>query len=330
VLMGKVNPSGKLAETFAMQLEDYPSMPYFPSGPKTVEYREGLYVGYRYFDKVHKPVLFPLGYGLSYTSFEYSSVTLSSHRIGDLEDLKASVWVRNRGKVAGAEIVQLYVRDTSATIFRPEKELKGFEKVFLLPDEEKRVEFTLDKRSFAYYNVNIADWHVESGDFEILIGASSVDIRATANVWVESSQPEVAVPDLRAQAAVYYQPPANNFAVDAATFQTLYGKALPSNHREPGEQYNVNTPLGDLKNNFIGRRLYNQIQDGMSKMLGAENNEANRRMMEKMLDDMPLRNLMMFSGGRLSNNLVNALLLMMNRKYIPGVFKLASVLIKKT
>jgi beta-glucosidase len=329
VLLGKVNPSGKLAETFAHKLEDHPSTHYFPSGPKTVEYREGLYVGYRYFDKVKKTVLFPFGYGLSYTSFVYSGLNLSSQRISDQEELNVSIRVRNTGKVAGAEIVQLYVRDTSTTIFRPEKELKGFQKVALQPGEEKQVEFTLDKRAFAYYNIGIADWHVESGTFDILIGASSVDIRAAGNVWVESSQPEVVVPDLRASAGIYYNPPAENFVVDTATFQALYGKALPTNQRQPGEKHTINTPLSDLKDNFIGRKLYDTFAKSMGEVFGAQDNEANKLLVTKMLDDLPLRNLMIFSGGKFSEKMVNALLLLMNGKVIPGVIKLVGAMAKK-
>jgi beta-glucosidase len=329
ILLGKVNPSGKLAETFAHHLEDYPSTRYFPSGPKTVEYREGLYVGYRYFDKAKKPVLFPFGYGLSYTSFAYSDLALSSQRISDQELLRVSIRVRNTGKLAGAEIVQLYVSDASATTFRPDKELKDFQKVFLQPGEEQQIEFFLEKRAFAYYNTQIKDWHVESGTFEILIGASSTDIRATGSVWVESSQPTVVVPDLRSSAGIYYTPPAENFVVDTATFQALYGKALPTNQRLPGERYTINTPLGELKNNFIGQKLHASIYKSMSKMLGAEDNEVNKRMMVRMLDDLPLRNLMLFSGGKLSEKLVNALLLLMNGQLIQGSAKLVIALVKK-
>jgi len=329
VLLGKVNPSGKLAETFAHKLEDHPSTRYFSSGPKTVEYREGLYVGYRYFDKTKKPVLFPFGYGLSYTSFAYSGLNFSSQRISDQDELRVSIRVRNTGTVAGAETVQLYVRDTSSTIFRPEKELKGFQKVTLQPGEETRVEFTLDKRAFAYYNINIADWHVESGAFDILIGASSADIRAAGNVWVESSQPEIAVPDLRANAAIYYAPPTENYVVDTATFQGLYGKELPSNQRQPGEKHTINTPMSDLKDNLIGRKLYDTFAKSMSKMFGGHDNETNRRMIAKMLDDLPLRNLMIFSGGQLSERLVNALLLIMNGNLIKGSIKLVGAMIKK-
>jgi len=170
---------------------------------------------------------------------------------------------------------------------------------------------------------------VESGTFEILIGASSADIRAAGNVWVESSQPEVVVPDLHASLAIYYNPPAENFTVDAASFKALYGQELPSNQRQPGEKHTINTPLSDLKDNFIGRKLYANITKQFNQVLGTQDNEANKRMVSKMMDDLPLRNLMIFSGGKLSEKLVNALLHLMNGQTIPGLVKLVGAVVKK-
>lgn len=173
LIYGKVNPSGKLAETFPVHEDDYLGSKYFRMGPRTVEYREGVYVGYRYYDSANKLVKYPFGYGLSYTSFEYSNLRLSANAINEGDPFTVTFTVKNVGKVAGAEIAQLYVSDVESTLYRPTKELKGFKKVFLQPGEEKDVEISLDSRAFAYYNVAINDWHVESGDFKILVGASS-------------------------------------------------------------------------------------------------------------------------------------------------------------
>ena len=186
VLFGKVNPSGKLAETFPVKLSDNPSYLNFPGEGDTVRYSEGIFVGYRYYEKKDMQVRFPFGHGLSYTDFEYSNITLSSEEIGQHDILTVTVTVKNTGKYEGKEIVQLYVRDTHSSVVRPEKELKGFEKVHLRPGESKRVVFKLDWRAFAYYNTNINDWYVEYGQFAILVGASSQDIRQTAAVYVES------------------------------------------------------------------------------------------------------------------------------------------------
>ncbi len=170
ILFGDANPSGKLAETFPKQLSDNPSYLFFPGDGDKVEYREGIFVGYRYYDTKKVETLFPFGYGLSYTTFEYSNLTISASGIKDTDTVSVTVNVRNTGSLAGKEVVQLYVKDVASSISRPEKELKGFEKVELQSGEEKAVSFTLDKRAFAYYNVELADWHVESGEFEVLVG----------------------------------------------------------------------------------------------------------------------------------------------------------------
>jgi beta-glucosidase len=144
-------------------------------------------VGYRYYDKKAMDVLFPFGYGLSYTTFEYSNLRLSSENIKDTDTLTVTVDITNTGTVSGKEIVQLYVQDVESSVKRPVKELKGFEKVYLEPNETKSVTFILDKRSFAYYNTRIKDWHVETGIFNILIGKSSRDIVLSKSLTVEST-----------------------------------------------------------------------------------------------------------------------------------------------
>lgn len=187
ILFGDVNPSGKLAETFPIKLEDNPSFLFYFGEKDVVEYREGIFVGYRYYDKKNLDVLFPFGHGLSYTTFDYSNLKVSSKNIKDTDNLTVTVDVTNTGKVAGKEVVQLYVGDVVSTVIRPVKELKGFEKILLAPGETKTVSFNLDKRSFAYYNVEIKDWHVETGEFDILIGKSSRDIVCKERVVVEST-----------------------------------------------------------------------------------------------------------------------------------------------
>jgi beta-glucosidase len=187
LLFGDANPSGKLAETFPRELSHNPSYLNFPGEGDKVEYKEGIFVGYRYYDKKNIEPLFPFGYGLSYTTFEYSNLSISKKEILDTETVTVTVNVKNTGEMAGKEIVQLYVKDVESSVIRPEKELKGFEKVELQPGEEKTVTFTLDKRAFAYYNVDLKDWHVESGEFEILIGKSSRDIVLKKSIYVKST-----------------------------------------------------------------------------------------------------------------------------------------------
>ena len=187
VLFGDVNPCGHLPETFPLKLEDNPSYLFYGGEGNTTEYREGIFVGYRYYDKKNMDVLFPFGHGLSYTTFEYSGLKLSAETLKDTETLTVSVTVKNTGNRAGKAVVQLYVGDRESTPIRPVRELKGFAKTMLQPGESREVTFTLDKRSFAYWNREIHDWHVETGVFTIEAGASSRDLPLKAEVTVEST-----------------------------------------------------------------------------------------------------------------------------------------------
>ncbi len=189
LLFGTVSPSGKLAETFPVRLEDTPAYLNFPGMGDRVEYREGLYVGYRYSDKKKMQPLFPFGFGLSYTTFEYSELQLETAHAKAGQGLQLRVKVTNTGSALGKEVVQLYVRDVESTVDRPERELKGFEKVELQPGETATVSFALDRRAFAYYDVEAADWRVESGIFELGVGSSSREIKLTAEVEIEGDTP---------------------------------------------------------------------------------------------------------------------------------------------
>lgn len=209
ILFGNVNPSGKLAETFPLRLEDNPSYLYYIGEGDMTEYREGIFVGYRYYDTKKMPVLFPFGYGLSYTEFAYSNFRLecggqgkghiSSQdtnirkmdgilRIKDTDCLTVSVDITNTGSVEGKEVVQIYVADEESSVIRPLKELKGFEKVSLKPGETKTVHFTLDSRAFAYYHTELKEFFVESGTFAILVGSSSREICGEGKVCVEGTR----------------------------------------------------------------------------------------------------------------------------------------------
>lgn len=187
ILFGAVNPSGKLAETFPEKLSDNPSYLFFGDGDK-VEYREGIYVGYRYYDTKEMPVAYPFGYGLSYTTFAYSDLRLDKETMTDSDTLHVSFDITNTGSVAGKEIVQLYIRDLTGSTNRPLKELKGFEKVSLEPGETKTVTIELDYRSFAWYSTNLGDWYAAGGSYEILIGASSRDIQLLSKVTLKTAR----------------------------------------------------------------------------------------------------------------------------------------------
>ena len=187
VLYGKVNPSGRLAETFPLKLVDTPAQINFPGGNGEVHYGEGLFIGYRYYDAKEVPVQFPFGHGMSYTTFSYTNPKVSAVTFKDKDGLTVSVDVTNTGKVVGKEVVQLYVHDQKSELVRPPKELKAFTKVELQPGETRTVTLALDFRAFAYYHPGFQQWITENGEVDILIGASSADIRCIQTVKLESS-----------------------------------------------------------------------------------------------------------------------------------------------
>jgi len=177
VLFGEVNPSGKLPVSFVKEWNDSPAYGHYPGENLRVEYAEGIYVGYRYFDKKKVEPLFPFGYGLSYTKFDYSALKISPEEASPGEPVKVSLQVRNIGSRAGAEVVELYVHDGHSSVDRPVQELKAFDRVSLAPGESKDVQFTLDRSALAFYSTAKKDWLVEPGRFDVLVGSSSRDIR---------------------------------------------------------------------------------------------------------------------------------------------------------
>lgn len=312
LLFGAANPCGKLAETYPMKLDDALSSRYFPQGPKTVEYRESLYVGYRWFDAAKLPVRFPFGHGLSYTAFEYSGLSVDKKRFGCNDGLNISLTVRNTGERAGAEVVQLYVRDVESKALRPEKELKGFEKVRLEPGEEKRVRFTLGKRAFAYWNPKIHGWHVESGGFEILTGASSRDIRLKETVYVETDAPDAPVPDIREAAPAYYDATKAAEGISDAEFEAMYGRKPPMAARLPKEKLTPTDTLDDARATLVGRLLYAAVYLAAKIVTGAGSDALGKRAAARFAGDLPLKNLVSMSGGVISRGMMNILLRFMN------------------
>ena len=317
ILYGAVNPSGKLAETFPLRMEDNPSYKYFPGGPKTVEYRESIFIGYRFYDSAGVEPLFPFGHGLSYTSFEYKDLDISQKTISDQDKLIVTLMVKNSGEYAGKEIVQLYVRDVESNVFRPEKELKGFEKLDLKPGEEKQVSFTLDKRAFAYYDTALGDWHVESGEFEILLGSSSRDIRLSGIVRVNSS---TASPNIDGENLAAYVDIAGGFQVSKSDFEALLGSTVPKNEREDGQPYTINTPISNMQGSFIGRLLGSYMKRQVNVMISSEDEESpTALLMSAMVKEAPLRLMLMSADGAVSREMLEALLMMINGRFFKGL-----------
>ena len=215
ILMGKVNPSGKISETIPRRLEDTPAYRYYPSQERTSEYRESLYVGYRYYDTAKVPVLYPFGFGLSYTSFEYSDIKVT--------DDKVSFTIKNTGNCDGAEVAQLYVGLPDAKVFRPEKELKGFAKVYLKAGESKEASIAFDDKTFRYFNVKTNKWEVEDGNYQIMIGASSADIKLEANIM--KAKTTDTMPYVKAELPSYYTGKIES--VEASEYEKLLGRSIP-------------------------------------------------------------------------------------------------------
>lgn len=210
-IIGKVNPSGKLNESWPHKLEDNPSYPYFPSKERTAEYREGLYVGYRYYDTAGKSVRYPFGHGISYTDFDYSDIKADKNSV--------SFTLTNVGKVDGAEVAQVYISCKNGNVYRPKKELKGFAKVFLKAGESKTVTVDLDDKAFRYYNAEKNCWEIEDADYEIIVGSSVSDIRLSATVHIDGVKCERSAPEC------YYNADIEN--VSDSDFEKLLLRPIP-------------------------------------------------------------------------------------------------------
>ncbi|MGU3471121.1 glycoside hydrolase family 3 C-terminal domain-containing protein [Paenibacillus sp. D51F] len=274
LLLDRANPSGKLAETFPLKLSDNPSYLNFPGEGDRTEYREGVFVGYRYYDKKEMDVLFPFGHGLSYTEFEYSDLEIDRDSIRDTETAQVSVTVRNIGAAAGKEIVQLYVCDPRSKVIRPLQELKGFAKAALEPGEAKTLSFTLGKRAFAYYETAVADWHAATGDYEVRVGSSSRDIRLAGKISVESTV------------------------------------KLP-------KTYSLSTTVGDLLADpealpVIGPLLQKMKESSGLGEAGGEQSGMGE-MMQAMIAYLPLRSVLAFGGGAVTEQELLALIGKLNR-----------------
>ena len=239
-LTGKVNPCGKLAETWPLTYADIPSAADFATRRKTVEYREGLYIGYRYFTTAEKAVRFPFGYGMSYTTFAYSDMSADEQGV--------SLTVTNTGSVAGTEIVQLYVAKKDGQIFRPVKELKGFARVTLAPGEKQRITITLDDKAFRFRNVKSNRWEIEGGEYELLVGASVEDIRLCEKITVHGTATVHPYEDKGLDC--YYK--GDVLRVSDADFEKLLGHPLPKGKAKIdrnltlGELNHARSPLGWL------------------------------------------------------------------------------------
>ena len=302
-ILGEINPSGKLAESYPLKYEDVSSAPYFPAKQRTAEYREGLFVGYRYFETANVPVLFPFGYGLSYTTFEYSDLKVS--------DKEATFTIKNTGKMDGAEVAQLYVSKLSSEVFRPAKELKGFQKVFLKAGGSKTVTIPLDDKAFRYFNVKTNQFEVEGGDYQILIGASVADIKLSGSVSVVGTN--APNPYDKKILADYYT--GNIQAVPNAEFESLLGHPIPDGSWSGTltmndalcQMYYAKSGLA----RFVYRRLTGMINKSMAK------GTPNLNLMFNY--NMPFRGIAKMTGGMCTMEMAEGILIMVNGHFFKGL-----------
>lgn len=305
VLFGRANPSGKLAETFPIKLEDVLADTYFPGDRNKVEYREGLSVGYRYFDAVKKPVLFPFGHGLSYTTFEFADLEVKEVSTHTFE---VTLTVTNTGDVVGSEVVQCYVSAVNSKVYRPEQELRAFEKVRLDSGESRKVVLKLMPHAFSYYDVGHKRWLVEDGRYEIRLGASSRDVRLRDSVTFETGT------DKPSDAAVAAYPPVSDpeeNASDEAFMKRIRmsfeegedGRGVDAIFRADGPVGKIhrNSILSECQKTFFGKMfrkilvksMKGHIEEGATK-------EKQMKVIEAFADNFPLRGLVLFSSGGLT------------------------------
>ena len=298
VLTGKANPCGKLAETYPICLKDTPTSFRYPDSKEDVQYRESIFIGYRYYDKVERNVRFPFGFGLSYTSFEYSDIKLKKKNLTKGEGAKVTFTIKNTGDVAGSEIAQVYVAKPESKIFRAPKELKGFVKIHLEPGEEKKVTVELDDRAFAFWNTATEDWCVESGEYKILVGASSRDIRLEAAAKMKSEDDETIV-DLRESAGVYFDgDPARAREDD---FKVIYGgefKLAPEITRD-----SLNNSIERSKDKGLAKFIYNTVDLAMKPKGGVGSSMITNTIMQT-----PIRNYVSMSNGLFTEDMADGLL----------------------
>ena len=303
VLTGKINPGGKLAETWANAYADTPARDHFAGPGRTVQYREGLYVGYRYYQTAGVPVAFPFGHGLSYTQFAYSDLHADAH--------SATLTVTNTGDRAGAEIVQLYVAKPNAEIFRPAQELKAFAKVQLAAGESKTVTLTLDDKAFRYWNTRTDSWEVEGGTYELRVGASSADIRLTAAVEVIGTD---ALNPYAGKALPHYQSGKVQTVPDAE-WETLLGRPIPDDR----VKIDRNMTLGELNH---GRSpLGWLVWAVLTALLNASYKKGKPDLNVLFQYNMPLRALAKMTNGAISMGMVDGIVMEVQGFWVIGLVR---------
>ena len=316
ILFGGRSPSGKLAETFPLRQADAPSDPWFPGANRQVQYREGLYVGYRYFDSFQRPVLFPFGHGLSYTQFSYADLYVTEC---EGQPLRIALTLTNTGDVDGAEIVQVYVhRVDDSGPYRPEQDLRGFRKVMLKAGESQALTIELDQHAFAFYDVEAGGWTIPPGEYEIRVGASSRDIRLRQRLAINASDSARDPSRSHGNDRPVFRD--GHLAVDDEVFAAMLGKPVPP--PEAIRPFHLNSTLSEIETTRLGRLVAKRYKAHFVERMGGRD-AATNKMIERMADDTPLRSLVLFSGGKISFAMAEALLAVLNGRFLKALRSLA-------
>lgn len=303
LLTGRYSPSGKLSESIVKKYDDVPNKRYYPSKERTSEYRESIFVGYRYFTTTNVPVLYPFGYGLSYTEFRYSDI--------EVDKDKVSFHIENTGKMAGEETAQLYIGIKNSNIFRAKLELKGFKKVSLNPGEKKRLTVYFDDKSFRFYNVATDAFEVESGEYDIYIGSSCMDIRLQSTLYVEGNMK--ISPYKKDELPSYFEGKVTD--IQDSEYRILLGRDIPDGSW--GGELGINDALCQMyyAKSFIARFAYKMLDKKLKKSLEGGVPDLNTLFRF----NMPFRAIAKMSNGQVSMEMVHSIVKLVNGHFFKGM-----------
>ncbi|MDD3999509.1 MAG: glycoside hydrolase family 3 C-terminal domain-containing protein [Bacilli bacterium] len=307
ILYGVESPSGRLATTFPIKLEDDPSLPNFANTNNAVYYVESIFVGYRYYTTYNKPVLFPFGYGLSYSNFEYRDLEISSDEITPNGKIRVKCKVKNLGKMKAKEVVQLYIENSRDQLYKPLRELRQFKKIKLDVDEEKEVNFILTYQDFSYYDVNMKEFYVDKGSYKIQICKNAEEVLLEKLIEKKSDKKG------------YSWTGKKSYDLTDEDFKEVYGKELPPRNIIRKRPYTMDDNVAAVEKTFIGRILRRKLIK-VIKGLKQDQQTTNKIIQEAM--QVPFRTLATMSGGILSLKQVEGLVDILNHKFIKGVKKL--------
>lgn len=305
ILTGKVNPSGRLAESYPLRYEDTPAIRHFPAAQRNAEYRESIFVGYRYYDTSKVRIQYPFGFGLSYTEFTYSDLKINEQGI--------QVLITNTGDRDGAEVVQMYVGLPNAIVFRPAKELKGFRKVFLRAGESQEIQIPFDDKTFRYWNVKTNQWETEMGTYQIMVGASVSDIRLTEELEMEGTTSQY--PYNPAKLPYYYTGIVQQ--VSDEEFETLLGQPIPDG--KWSGNLGVNDAICQMY--YAKSRLARFIYNRLTNMKRKSEDRGKPDLNILFIYNMPFRALAKMTGGMVSMDMVNGILEVVNGHFLRGMKK---------